>query len=182
MAFTFNLRFPGQYFDAETGLNYNYFRDYDPKTGRYVESDPIGLNGGLGTYTYVGDSPIRYMDVLGEDVLGCGPGGIECVWAEMQAMDSMGVPIPASLRQRALKAIIAAMAAEKAAESKDEAATSDSVCPSDGGNGNRCEKAKSDARRRYRTLMGKRLPSIYLVGLEGQMWIITILPPKCRTL
>ncbi|MFY0104376.1 RHS repeat-associated core domain-containing protein, partial [Acinetobacter baumannii] len=40
--FTFNLRFPGQYYDQETGLHYNYFRDYDPSTGRYVESDPIG--------------------------------------------------------------------------------------------------------------------------------------------
>ncbi|RMK76117.1 hypothetical protein IPC84_28670, partial [Pseudomonas aeruginosa] len=37
-----NLRFPGQYYDAESGLHYNYFRDYDPETGRYVESDPIG--------------------------------------------------------------------------------------------------------------------------------------------
>ena len=42
-----NLRFPGQYYDQETGLHYNYFRTYDPETGRYVESDPIGLGGGL---------------------------------------------------------------------------------------------------------------------------------------
>ena len=61
----FNLRFPGQYFDAETGLNYNYFRDYDPAVGRYVESDPIGLRGGINTFSYVGADPANYSDSLG---------------------------------------------------------------------------------------------------------------------
>ena len=59
------LRFPGQYFDNETGLYYNYFRDYDPTIGRYIESDLIGLNGGLNTYTYVVNNPLNKVDPEG---------------------------------------------------------------------------------------------------------------------
>ena len=58
-------RYPGQYFDAESGLHYNYFRDYDPSTGRYIESDPIGLRGGLSTYGYALQSPLNRVDPLG---------------------------------------------------------------------------------------------------------------------
>ena len=65
---TYNLRFPGQYYDAETAHNYNIFRDYDSGTGRYTESDPIGIRrglGGLNTYTYVRDNPLMLFDRLG---------------------------------------------------------------------------------------------------------------------
>lgn len=54
--------FPGQYYDSETGHNYNINRDYSPSTGRYVESDPIGLDGGINTYTYSDNDPLDEYD------------------------------------------------------------------------------------------------------------------------
>ena len=62
---TVNLRFPGQYFDAEITLHYNWNRFYNPATGRYISSDPIGLAGGLSTFGYAGQSPVVYGDPEG---------------------------------------------------------------------------------------------------------------------
>jgi len=65
-AFTYNLRFPGQYYDRETELHYNYFRDYNPKTGRYVQADPIGLESGdMNLYAYVQNNPLSFIDDFG---------------------------------------------------------------------------------------------------------------------
>lgn len=64
------LRFPGQYHDPETGLNYNYHRYYDPNGGRYGCNDPLGLNGGPDPHSYV-PNPTNWLDPLG---LKCDPG------------------------------------------------------------------------------------------------------------
>jgi RHS repeat-associated protein len=65
VAFVFNMRFPGQRLDAASGLVYNYYRDYDPGAGRYIQSDPIGLAGGLSTYGYANGSPVDTADPFG---------------------------------------------------------------------------------------------------------------------
>ena len=61
----FNLRFAGQYFDNETGTHYNINRDYNPVTGRYIQSDPIGLDGGISTFAYVNGNPVMMVDLEG---------------------------------------------------------------------------------------------------------------------
>ena len=67
---TVNLRYAGMYADSETGLYYNWHRYYDPKIGRYITSDPIGLRGGLNTYLYARANPLRYIDPSGLGVAG----------------------------------------------------------------------------------------------------------------
>lgn len=75
-AFVFDLRFPGQRYDSATGLNYNYFRDYDPGTGRYVESDPIGQAGGFATYGYGLNQPTQLYDKYGLNPVGVVGGAV----------------------------------------------------------------------------------------------------------
>jgi RHS repeat-associated protein len=63
--FEYSLRFPGQQYDEIVRLHYNYFRDYDPSVGRYVQSDPIGLEGGLNTFRYADANPVLAFDFFG---------------------------------------------------------------------------------------------------------------------
>ena len=65
VVFEFPLRFPGQYFDKDTNLAYNVMRDYDSRVGRYTQSDPIGLAGGINPYAYAGANPLWAIDEFG---------------------------------------------------------------------------------------------------------------------
>src|ERR1700722_10039228 len=82
-AFNYNLRFPGQYSLNESGLYYNFYRDYDPQMGRYVESDPVGLYGGsYSTYSYTNNNPVSRSDPEGLALrVRYGGGGTEAQWS-----------------------------------------------------------------------------------------------------
>jgi RHS repeat-associated protein len=78
---TQNLRFPGQYFDAESGLNYNMMRDYDNTLGRYIQNDPVGLEGGINLYGYARGNPVNLVDPQGKIIPLLIIGGVEVVEA-----------------------------------------------------------------------------------------------------
>lgn len=61
-----NLRFSGQYHDDKSGSHYNFHRDYNPYSGRYIQSDPIGMDAGVNYYNYSYGAPLRYIDSTGE--------------------------------------------------------------------------------------------------------------------
>lgn len=99
---TQNLRFPGQYFDGETGFSYNLNRDYMPNLGRYLETDPIGLGSGMNPYRYARANPMKFTDRLGLDEQGYDAGNqgydatidsLNQAWGPEMSLPSSSVPI-----------------------------------------------------------------------------------------
>lgn len=132
--FVFNLRYPGQYFDSETGTFQNYFRDYDPQVGRYVESDPIGLQAGVNTYTYVSDNPLSRTDPSG---LAPNPAEAACVGGPNPVcVGGLVVDVITTVAGMGILAEIADLSKERKA--RETATTQAPNCPSNNDNG--CER------------------------------------------
>ena len=130
----YNLRFPGQYYDDETGLHYNYYRTYDPSTGRYLESDPIGLLGGLNTYGYGYQNPSRYTDPTGEAVPLAYPVAVSAVRASLYLFRAYRAARAARAGQAAAAAAAASTIPGDTTDSDSvplplEAANDDNYCP-----------------------------------------------------
>jgi RHS repeat-associated protein len=115
--FVYNLRYPGQLYDSEAGLNYNYMRDYDPQVGRYVESDPIGLRGGSNLYAYADDMPTAHSD----------PSGL-CPWCLVIPAVCSGGACEALITAMGLGAVLSTPAGQKAAQDTAAAATRALTC------------------------------------------------------
>ncbi len=99
-AFTFDLRFPGQRYDHETGLFHNGFRDYHPGLGRYVQSDPLGLEAGWNTYAYGLSSPLKLTDPFGlASQFGVGPSGTVGAGLGIGFSTNFGLSIPDDITQ-----------------------------------------------------------------------------------
>jgi RHS repeat-associated protein len=154
--FTYNPRFPGQVYDKESSQHYNHHRDYDPQTGRYIESDPIGLAGGINTFGYVGGNPIANTDPMGLAT------AIRiCVNGVCPPGPAPGVIDPVT---REPWASVVDDGDGRGRESRSRESSSPQNCPDDN---QRCKMAEQKARSTYWDLTTKRIPQYVNGGTNG---------------
>ena len=174
--FTFNLRFPGQYFDAETGLHHNGQRDYDPTLGRFVQPDPAGLEGGVDGYGDAMSRPTSFTDPTGELVPIAAACAVNPVCAATAATALRGISLSLSRCassvacvqrwMRAAHALVASAATwirveqRRAADAVALAAAGSGHCPPD----DKCEEqAKKDEQMCRMTTMPR-------TGARARCW------------
>jgi RHS repeat-associated protein len=172
--FEFKLRFPGQYFDQESGLHHNGNRDYAPSTGSYIQSDPIGLSGGIDTYTYVMARPLSLSDETGlaAETLPIGsPSPIQTApmprvttLPDLGSAANEGMSLEEAagtglgMCARILTGVALYLHSEPTAECDQPLPPENRNCS---GGDDRCKKAIKEAQAAYHDLMTKRLPQFY---------------------
>ena len=168
----YNLRFPGQYFDSESRLNYNYFRSYQPERGGYTQADPIGLAGGLNRYQYVESNPLSDVDPDGlNPALACYRAG-RVGWEIGQRINPYVQPILASAIDSMLlssSANVSGAAAQRQAEYRRAKDFCDTPPPPGGNDCSTLSRQIDHAEetiRRYEAWDAKWLPGRHAAKLE----------------
>ncbi|MBX2847287.1 MAG: RHS domain-containing protein [Acidiferrobacterales bacterium] len=143
----FDLRFPGQYYDKETGTNYNWHRTYDPSLGRYLTSDPIGLSDGPNTYSYVQNNPINRFDPNGEAAfcLVPGVGWVACGVAAAGAGLTVGACYLTGTCQQ-LSEALGNVLSEEVGDDAESASDDPDYCPPRAGNEDPCRGLRRQLR------------------------------------
>ncbi len=163
IAFVLDMRYPGQQYDSASGLNYNYFRDYEAAMGRYSQSDPIGLEGDISTYGYVGGNPMIAVDPMGlQSVLRLRPTTLPA------GPYSPGYPVPGASGGRYDDDGLIRRNSSPASGSGNvipfpsrRVEASDTNCPPDDGDDDRC-------RKKQKVLLGKQL-TLHLLWTQGRI-------------
>jgi RHS repeat-associated protein len=154
--FVLNLRFPGHRYDAASGLSQNWFRDFEPATGRYSQPDPSGLNGGINAYGYVHSNPLNSIDPDGLNAL-------TIPWWIETPLEVVGTCTVTTVGVVGVGAMLMAFPnSTSVCDTRDKPPE----CRND--DDDRCRKATIEARDRYHKLMAKRIPQFQSGGIRGR--------------
>jgi RHS repeat-associated protein len=181
-AFEFNLRFAGQYFDRESNLHYNYFRDYDPQLGRYVQSDPLGIEGGIDTYNYVEASPLNLVDPYGLNpatAVGAGIGTAALPGPGTVVGAIIGTGVGIWIGYEITKSDVTPMASSKAEKERASRLAANVIAKSQGRNGPNKDDDKCDKQEKADEQQCLQIP--WQGGLRGRcMASAAIRAAQCR--